>query len=137
MSLMEKQPETTKARRNVSLSIPAAEKCRAVLAVWTERRKPAAVCRELGVKWTILKHWQDRALEGMLQALEPRRNVAQGTALSPRLRALLERREKSLVVRSEDRLESRLSSRTVTGASKPGTGVQKTATDVVDTPQKG
>jgi len=111
---MEKQIETTKSRRNVSVSIPAAEKCKAVLSVWTERRKPAAVCRELGIKWTILMHWQNRALEGMLQALEPRRNLAQGTALSSRLQALLEHREKSLLSRSskepQSRLESRLSS---------------------------
>ena len=32
----------------------AEEKCRAVLSVWTERRKPGEVCRELGVAWSIL-----------------------------------------------------------------------------------
>jgi transposase-like protein len=123
---MEKPTETTKTRRNVSISIPAAEKCRAVLSVWTEKRKPAAVCRELGVKWTILMHWQNRALEGMLQALEPRRNLEQGTALSPRLQALLEHREKNLQERSAGRLESRLDAIT----AKPGKGEQKTTDNV-------
>ena len=32
----------------------AEDKCRAVLSVWTERRKPGEVCRELGVAWTLL-----------------------------------------------------------------------------------
>jgi hypothetical protein len=105
---MEKTAETTKARRSVSSSISAAEKCRAVLSVWTEKRKPGAVCRELGVKWTILMHWQNRALEGMLQALEPRRNLVEGASLPPRLKALLERREKGVQSKVESRLESRL-----------------------------
>jgi len=121
---MEKSAETTKVRRSVSLSIPAMEKCRAVLSVWTERRKPAAVCRDLGIKWTILMHWQNRALEGMLQALEPRRNLEQGAALSPRLLALMEHREKSLLARTaagpQDRLASRLSARLSALAAKPG-----------------
>ena len=132
---MEKSTETTKTRRNVSISIPAAEKCRAVLSVWTEKRKPAAVCRDLGVKWTILMHWQNRALEGMLQALEPRRNLEQGTALSPRLQALLEHREKNLLARSAGHLESRLSSRLDAIAAKPGKGEQK-AVDIANTKKK-
>jgi transposase-like protein len=132
---MEKLVETTKSRRSVSLSIPAAEKCRAVLSVWTERRKPAAVCRELGIKWTILMHWQNRALEGMLQALEPRRNLAQGAALSPRLQTLLDHREKNLLARSAVPLESRLSSRLASIASKPVKGDPKTM-DGANTRQK-
>jgi transposase-like protein len=124
---MEKSTGTMKPRRSVSISIPTEEKCRAVLSVWTERRKPAAVCRDLGIKWTILMHWQNRALEGMLQALEPRRNLDQGTALSPRLQALLEHREKNLLARSTERLESRLSTRLTAIAAKPGKGDLKTA----------
>ena len=132
---MEKSAVTTKSRNSVSLSIPATEKCRAVLSIWTERRKPAAVCRELGVKWMILKHWQNRALEGMLQALEPRRNLEQGTALSPRLQALLEHREKNLLVRSAGQLESRLSSRLTAIASKRDVGDTK-KTEGINTRQK-
>lgn len=132
---MEKSPVTTKTRRSVSISIPAAEKCRAVLSVWTEKRRPAAVCRELGVKWTILMHWQNRALEGMLQALEPRRNLEQGTALSPRLQALLDHREKNLLARSAGHLESRLSSRLDAITAKPGKSEQK-ATDNVNPRKK-
>ena len=38
------------------------EKCRAVLAIWTERKKASALCRELGVGSSLLWQWQDRAL---------------------------------------------------------------------------
>jgi hypothetical protein len=132
---MEKLSETTKTRRNVSISIPVAEKCRAVLSVWTEKRKPSQVCKELGIKWTILMHWQNRALEGMLQALEPRRNLSQGTALSPRLQALLAHREKNLLARSAGHLEPRLSSRLEAIAAKPAKGEQK-AVEIVNARKK-
>src|SRR5512136_1355301 len=65
------------------------EKCRAVLSVWTERRKPGEICRELGVAWTVLSQWQARAMEGMLLALQPRVPIERGVALSPRLAVLL------------------------------------------------
>jgi hypothetical protein len=68
------------------------EKCRAVLAVWTERRKPAEICREMGVPWMVLEQWQKRAMEGMLQALEPRVRLDKGPALSPRLQTLLDKK---------------------------------------------
>jgi hypothetical protein len=109
---MEKLKETTKSRPSTSSSITAMDKCKAVLSVWTEKRKPSHICKELGVKWTILMHWQNRAMEGMLQALEPRRNLEKGVALSPRLQVMLAQREKNLLVRSAlkpgNRLEARL-----------------------------
>ena len=71
----------------------AAEKTQAVLAVWTERVKPATVMRSLGISWVTLQQWQDRAMEGMLQALESRVNLADGAALSPRLKSLLQKRQ--------------------------------------------
>lgn len=49
----------------------AKEKVEAVLALWTERRRPLDVCREMGVKPSMVSHWQERAMEGMLAALEP------------------------------------------------------------------
>src|SRR4051812_45312675 len=69
----------------------AMERCQAVLSVWTERRKPTEVCREMKVPYALLSHWQDRALEGMLQALEPRVNLEKGAALPPRLLRILEK----------------------------------------------
>lgn len=72
----------------------AAEKCRAVLAVWTERRKASDLCREMGVSASLFSLWQDRALGGMLEALEPRgtREAALGPALPAQIKRLLDRK---------------------------------------------
>jgi len=72
----------------------AVEKCRAVLAVWTERKKASALCRELTVSGALFSQWQDRALCGMLQALEPRgtREGSQGPALPAQVKRLLDRK---------------------------------------------
>lgn len=70
------------------------EQCRAVLAVWTEKRSVNELCRELGVTRKVMELWQDRAMEGMLKALQPRegREEEKGTALNPRMKRLLERK---------------------------------------------
>lgn len=83
------QPQLKKRKRN---SIPPQEKCRAVLAVWSERRKPSEICRELQISWAQLNNWQDQALTGMLQALTPRQPSSQKPALSDRLQKLLAKR---------------------------------------------
>ena len=81
------------------------EKCRAVLLVWTERRKPGEICRELGVDWGILQQWQDRAMEGMLLGLQPRLPVERGVALSPRLAVLLKKGQAGMMKRLDKRLK--------------------------------
>ncbi len=84
----------------------AQEKCRAVLAVWTETRRPGEVCREMGVSWGLLKAWQGRAMEGMLLALQPRvASVEKTMALSHRVAVLLERKSKGMAMKG---LEQRL-----------------------------
>lgn len=80
-------------KKQPACSHTATEKAQAVLAVWTERVKPAAVMRAMEVNYVTLQQWQDRAMEGMLQALESRVNLADGAALSPRLKALLQKRQ--------------------------------------------
>ena len=95
----------------------AEEKCRAVLSVWTERRKPGEVCRELGVAWSLLNQWQERAMEGMLLALQPRVVVDKGVALSPRLGVLLERNSKGGATKGMERRLARLQG---SPAVKPG-----------------
>ncbi len=62
--------------------------------MWTERCKPAEVCRQLGINWVTFHQWQHRAMEGMLQALESRVNLKEGAALSPRLQTLLARQSR-------------------------------------------
>jgi hypothetical protein len=90
-------------RRRKGLGHTAQEKCQAVLALWTERRKPGEVCREMGVAWGVLQQWQDRAMEGMLLALQPRVQVERGVALSPRLAILLEKKSQTELMRGLDR----------------------------------
>ena len=76
----------------------------AVLKVWAESQTPGQICRELNITWTILSQWQERALEGMLQALEPRAQLEKGAALSPRLQSLLAKKQTEF---SEERLRKR------------------------------
>lgn len=72
----------------------AEEKCRAVLTVWLERKKSSTLCREEGLRQSVYCQWQDRALSGMLEALEPRgsREPSDGPALPDALRRLLDRK---------------------------------------------
>ena len=109
---MEKNEKVEKAERRVEekrrrrgLGHTAQEKCQTVLSLWTERRKPGEVCREMGVAWGVLKQWQDRAMEGMLLALQPRVQVERGVALSPRLAVLLEKKGQAGMMKG---LEKRL-----------------------------
>jgi len=95
----------------------AEQKCRAVLSVWTERRKIGEVCRELGIPWSLLNQWQDRAMEGMLLALQPRVPVEKGVALNPRLAVLLERKSKGGAIKG---LERRLAKLQGSPVAKPG-----------------
>jgi transposase-like protein len=86
----EKNSKQTK--RQITNSYSATDKAQAVLAVWTERCKAAEVCRQMQINTVTFHHWQHRAMEGMLQALESRVNLAKGEVLSPRLQALLHKR---------------------------------------------
>jgi hypothetical protein len=103
---MEKQ--VGEKRRPRGLGHPAEAKCRAVLTLWTERRKPGEICRELGVAWNVLQQWQDRAMEGMLLALQPRVTVERGVALSPRLAVLLEKKSRAGLLWGIDKRLKRL-----------------------------
>ena len=104
---MEKAEKIKTEKKRQATNHGAMEKCQAVLAVWTERRRPAEICRELGIPWMVLSQWQKRAMEGMLQALEPRVILDKGPALSPRLLAMLEK--KRLTLPAQGRLEKTLS----------------------------
>lgn len=62
--------QTKRSRRPVRL-YSAREKSQAVLALWAGRRTTSALCREMEVPWMILKTWEKRALNGILNALSP------------------------------------------------------------------
>lgn len=70
------------------------EKCRAVLAIWTERRKAVEIRKEMGISGSLLIQWQDRAIEGMLEALEPKRmrEIPTCPALGNTVRKLLDKK---------------------------------------------
>ena len=89
--------KTKSERKHYAMNYGAMEKCQAVLMIWTERRKPSAICRELAIPWMVLAQWQKRAMEGMLQALEPRVRLEKGPALSPRLQSMLEKKRIQLL----------------------------------------
>ena len=91
MNVAEKNGKTEKKERTMH---SAQQKCQAVLALWTGRRRPSEVCRELNVPSNLLQTWQERAMEGMLKALEPRtrRQEDRGPILADRLQKMLERK---------------------------------------------
>lgn len=84
---------TTETKPKKELKVyNAHQRAQAVLSVWTERRE-AEVCRQLGINSTLLAQWQDRAMVGMLDALQPRSLPEQqlGPALTSKLERLLAR----------------------------------------------
>ena len=121
---VEKSGVEEKRGRRV-LGHTAAEKCRAVLSVWTERRKPGEVCRELGVAWGILQQWQDRAMEGMLMALQPRVQAEREVALSPRLAVLLKKSQVGMIKRLDRRLKKLQGNLTVPQEEREVAGEKK------------
>lgn len=94
------------------------EKCRAVLAVWTERKKASVLCRELGICASLLWQWQDRALSGMLEALEPKgQEGREGPALAQQIKRLLDRKIRDREMKAVGRLprKSRVQNAPVAG----------------------
>lgn len=96
-------PRPRKPRRP-SRSFSAEQKAQAVLAAWTERLSQTEVCRQMQVNYVTFQNWQNRAMEGMLQALDNQLQLTDTTVLSPRLRKLMDR-GRGL---AEDRLGRRL-----------------------------
>ena len=83
--------EPRKQKRNYR-TFSAEEKCRAVLSVWSERRSAAETCRELAIDRDQFKKWQDLALQGILNALEVKKDHTRCSPLGERLAKLLERK---------------------------------------------
>ena len=85
----ENKTKTPRPRQRTTHNFSAMDKAQAVLAVWTERCKAAEVCRQMQITGMTFHQWQQRAMEGMLQALESRVNLSKGEVLNPRLQNLL------------------------------------------------
>ena len=89
------------------LPYSAPQRVHAVLSIWSERRRTREVCRELAIHPTALYAWERRALQAMLQALEPATRQEPGPALSPKLERLLARQallQKGRMAKLERRL---------------------------------
>ena len=76
------------------MSSAGMDPCRAVLGLWLEKRTVDQVCREMGVTRKVLQQWQERAMEGMLRALQPREGQEdeRGPAHSAKVKRLLDRK---------------------------------------------
>jgi len=104
----------------------AHQRAQAVLALWTGRRRAAQVCRQLGITNTLLTQWEQRAMSGLLEALQPRRQLEQslGPALTGKLERLLARQ--SLAVDGKQaKLEKRLAKTPVEPVAASGPGKEK------------
>lgn len=124
-------------KKRQMLNYGAMEKCRAVLSIWTERRRPAEICRELTIPWMVLAQWQKRAMEGMLQALEPRVRLEKGPALSPRLQAMLEKRRLTLLTSAaQGKLEKTLSKAQEARKAEASSKDQKSSGETLRKPDK-
>jgi hypothetical protein len=98
---------TESRAKKESLPYNAQQRVQAVLSLWTERRRPAQVCQERAISPKVLAHWEERALAGMLTALEARTRREPGPALSPKLERLVARQaaqQKGRLAKLEKRL---------------------------------
>ena len=89
------------------LAYNAQQRAQAVLSIWTERRRPAEVCQELGIRPAVLSAWEKQALAAMLKGLESQTRLEPGPALSPKLERLLARQaqqQKGRMAKLEKRL---------------------------------
>jgi len=79
------------------------QKITAVLSIWTERRTPTQLCREMSISPALLGQWQNQAIEGMITALGPK-TQAPLPPLNSRLTRLIEKK----LADPDGRLEKRL-----------------------------
>ena len=88
---MKQETDGPRSRRP-SRVYSAKEKAQAVLALWSGRRNPSTLTKELDVTWAAINQWEQRALAGMLTALDPgwKQTVEEQPSLPRRLEKLIE-----------------------------------------------
>jgi len=81
-----------KSGKRQSREFNAKQKAQAVLALWSGRRSPSALTKELGVPWAAINTWEKRALSGMLTALDPtwKQTAEEQPSLPRRVEKLIE-----------------------------------------------
>lgn len=97
--MKQEQATGSKERKRVCRVHSAKEKAAAVLAVWSGRRSPSALTKEMGVPWVAINQWEKRALSGMLSALDPtwKRDGEDQPSLPRRVEKLIENTMKPAV----------------------------------------
>ena len=75
--------------RKEPLPCTAQQRVQAVLSIWTERRRRGEICQEWAITPKVLSLWEQRAVAGMLKALEFQTRLEGRPALSPKLERLL------------------------------------------------
>jgi transposase-like protein len=95
----ETETEPKAVRTRTLRRFSAKEKSQAVLALWSGRRSTSSLSKELGVPWGVIRSWENRALAGMLGALDPNWNqsVQNPCELPERLEKLLVQTVKPVV----------------------------------------
>jgi len=81
------------------------QKITAVLSIWTERRTTAQLCQEMDISPSLLGQWQNLAIEGMLNALDPKKKDPL-PPLNHRLSRLIEKKLAEPSARLDKRLET-------------------------------
>lgn len=81
------------------------QKITAVLSVWTEKRTPSQMCRELSISSSLLNQWQNQAMAAMVTALSPKR-PGQSKSLNPRLNRLIEKNLPDPTLKLQKRLRT-------------------------------
>jgi transposase-like protein len=113
MNLKKRMIEVKIKKRKERRVFTAEEKSKAVLSIWSERRTVTEASKELGVCYAQLSKWQSLAMEGVLSALESKKDQEKTPALNLRLEKLLEKkseRRKSSFGKEEKRAESLIKS---------------------------
>lgn len=69
----------------------AKEKAQAVLSLWSGRRGASALMKEMAVPWGVLHGWEQRAIGGILTALDPgwQQTAEKTVGLLPRVERLI------------------------------------------------
>jgi transposase-like protein len=80
-----------KTTRRPTKTFSPEQKVQAVLAAWTEKVSQTEICRQMQINYVTFQHWQERAMDGMLRALENQMRLEDTSVLSPRLRKIMER----------------------------------------------
>lgn len=97
------KPEPTEGaqpKKRTPRMFSAKEKAQAVLSLWSGRRGASALMKEMAVPWGILHGWEQRAIGGILTALDPgwQQTTEQAGSLPPRVERLI---AKTLVPKSQ------------------------------------